>query len=124
MVLGNGTTDYTFTSQEYNDDIVNIKSRKITAGGFIKSRTTGDRFTTSEIVRLTGTELSNLMDLINDNSPEYFYTPTITPPEWNDSFFPMSVSVEYKGKTTRAANGGDIIYYITLMIESNEVYNQ
>ena len=123
MIISDGTTSITIDTADGNGDFIPIKSKKITAGGEIRSRTTGNRYLVAEIFEVTGSELSDIITLINSNASTYYYTPTRTPPEWSSSDFPMSVSIDYTGKSQRVYNGS-IKYYISLAIESTEVYNQ
>ena len=122
MIITDGTTTFTKNTAEGNGDYVPIKSKKITAGGQIRTRTTGNRYYVSEMFEVTGSELSDIIGLINNNSISYDYTPTVIPPEWTSGDFPMPVSIDYVGKTERVYNGS-IQYFITLEIESIEVYN-
>lgn len=123
MIISDGTTDITITTADANGDYIPIKSKKITAGGEIRSRTTGSRYLVSEIFEVTGDQLLDIQEMIQSNASEYFYTPSTIPPEWSASDFPMSVDIEYTGKTHRIYNG-QIKYFISLAIESNEVYFQ
>ena len=123
MIIGDGTTNITIDTADGNGDYVPIKSKKITAGGEIRSRTTGTRYLVSEIFEVTGSELSDIITLINSNAASYYYTPTTVPPELSSGDFPMSVSIDYTGKSQRIYNGS-IKYFVSLAIESTEVYNQ
>lgn len=128
MTLGDGTTTLTLQSEELRNDSVIVSSRKSTAGGELRTRTIGERFETSETVRINGDDFRALMQLITNNAQEYFYTPDIIPPEWDSADFPMSVAVDYLGKDIRGLgnyNGTvERLYYINLAITSNQVFNQ
>lgn len=123
MIISDGTTSITINTADGNGDYVPIKSKKITAAGEIRSRTTGTRYLVSEIFEVTGTQLDDIIDLIYNNATEYFYTPTRTPPEWLSSDFPMSVNIDYTSKSQKIYNG-EIKYFISLAIESNQVFNK
>lgn len=128
MIISDGSTSLTLTSQEDNNDSEIIKSQKISADGSLKNKTAGERFFTNEVVRVSGDQFRSLMDLITNNADEYFYTPDVIPPDWDSSDFPMSVTVDYAGKSTRAV--GDVngtflkLFYISLDIRSNTLFNQ
>jgi len=123
MIIGNGTINVEIDTADGNGDFEQIKSKKRTAGGQLRTRTTGNTYLVSEIFEATGTILNNVMDLINDNSATYYYTPTTIPPEFTAADFPMSVSIDYTGKSQKVFDG-EIKYYATLAIESTEVFNQ
>ena len=123
MILSNGTTSVTIDTADGNGDFEQIKDKKRTAGGQLRTRTTGMTYLVSEIFEATGTILNDVLDLINDNSSTYYYTPTTIPPEFTSADFPMSVSIDYTGKSQKIYDG-EIKYYATLAIESTEVFNQ
>lgn len=123
MIISDGTTSITIDTADGNGDFEPIKSKKVTAGGQLRTRTTGNRYLVSEIFEVTGSELSDIITLINTNATTYFYTPSTIPPEFSASDFPMSVSIDYTGKSQKIYNG-EIKYYATLAIESTEVFNQ
>ena len=122
MIISDGTTSITISTADGNGDFSQIKSRKVTAGGELRIRTTGDRYSVSETFEASGSELSDILELLNNNSSEYFYTPTTVPPEFSSSYFPMSVDITYAGKIERIYSG-EIKYFISLEIESNELFN-
>lgn len=123
MIITDGTTSYTFDTADGNGDYVPIKDVTTTAAGELRVRTAGHRYRVTEIFEVTGTELNNLIDLINNGASDYYYTPTTVPPEWDSSYFPMSVNITYVGKANSIYNGA-IKYFISLDIESTEVFNQ
>ena len=123
MIISDGTTSITIDTADGNGDFEPIKSKKVTAGGQLRTRTTGNRYLVSEIFESTGAELNNIRNLINNNAPTYYYTPTTIPPEFTSADFPMSVSIDYTGKSQKIYDGV-IKYYISLAIESTEVFDK
>ena len=121
MIISDGSISITINTADANGDFDQIKSRKITAGGQLRTRTTGMRYVVSELFKVTGSQLVEIFNLINNNAAEYFYTPTTIPPELSAGDFPMSVSIDYATKTEKIYNG-QLEYFITLDIESNEVF--
>jgi len=123
MILSDGTTSININTSDNNPDFKLIKSKKTTAGGQLRIRTTGTKFVVNEEMEVTGTQLRAIMDLLTNNAATYTYDPTSQPPEWDSSNFPMAVSIDYSGKTQRIYNG-EIRYFIALNIESIEVFDQ
>lgn len=121
MILSDGSTTITINTADGNGDSELIRDVKITAGGDTRTRIAGERFVVNERFETTGTQLRNILNLIKNNASSYTYTPTTTPPEWESSDFPMIVDIEYIGKTTRVYDG-EIKYFVSLRIQSAEVY--
>jgi hypothetical protein len=96
---------------------------KNSTGGDIKTQISGERFKSIESYPVTGAQLRSILDLIKNGSNNYFYTPHTTPPEYDSTDFPMLCKIDYKGKTTRAVDGGAPIYYITLEITGVGYYS-
>jgi hypothetical protein len=116
VIITDGTTSLTFNGTRV-DDFINIeKSRKVSAGGSIKSQTSGSRFAVIEELRLTGSEWDSLHALLTNGADTYYYTPTTTPDYMSSSDFPMSVFIDVPTKT-RHVGGGTKRYYIRLRIE-------
>jgi hypothetical protein len=116
MIISDGTTDLTYTTSFTEPNFGLDQTKKMSTGAQIKSQIRGKRFITRERIRLTGTELRTLLDLLTNESNFYYYTPTNTPDYMNVSEFPMKVSIE-EIKRNRKVWGGQEIYYIELEIK-------
>jgi len=120
MIISDGTTELTFTEAGGNPDSVIIDSEKITAGGIIKVQNVGERYVEDVKIRMNGAELRQLMDLIQNGASNYYYTPSETPPEYDNDNFPMKVRISGLEKMTKAYNG-EIKYHVTIKIRSSEL---
>jgi hypothetical protein len=116
MILTSESTTLTFNGTRFDDFMDMEQSSTRTAGGLTRTIRSGHRFKAIEGIRLTGTELKSLMDMLTDGSEEYYYTPTNIPDYLTSSDFPMSVNIGRPTKT-RHAGGGTKKYYIELPIE-------
>lgn len=116
MIISNGTIAYTYIGVQTDDFIQKDTSTKRSAGGRLKSSTSGIRFVCVDRIRITGAELQELTDLLNDGSFSYYYTPSVIPDYLSAADFPMEV-VFSKITKTRHAGGGGKIYFVELAIE-------
>jgi hypothetical protein len=97
MIISDGTTDLTY---EYSDESINPvieRSNKRTAGGNMRTVTGGERLTVSTTFRTTGTGYRNLINLLNNNADNYFFTPQDSDKQyWSDLYpditFPINAT--------------------------------
>lgn len=118
MILSDGTTSITVSNSFGNPDIGIEQSTAQSAGGRLKTQIAGNRYKVEEIMRLTGSELLAIINLLK-GSGDLFYTPTETPPEYTGLSFPIKVVVENFTKTQKAYNG-QIVYHCKMDITSAE----
>lgn len=122
MILQGDSGIFTATyNTDANPDSEIIQNFKTTAGGNLKIKTAGERIRFVEDVWVSGTELRTLMNIINDNSDSYLYTPDVIPPEYSGADFPLNCMVLYKGKISKMTSGG-IVYIVKLEILGNAFY--
>lgn len=118
MTLTDGTTTFNVESDAHFYADIEKASAK-SAGGYWRTQIAGERLKCTESLRLTGAQYRALLDLIKNGAANYYYTPDITPPEYDDADFPISVYFDLSKKKEEAYNGS-IIYYVDLDIESSE----
>jgi hypothetical protein len=100
------------------DDFLNIdQSSTRTTGGETRTIRTGKKYATVESYRVTGSELKQLIDLLTDNSANYFFTPSVVPDTMSSSDFPLDVKINVPTKSSQAG-GGDKKYFIKVSYES------
>lgn len=119
MIISDGTTNLTFTGTRH-DDFLNVeKSRNVSAGGRIKSQTSGRRFVVVENIRCTAAQVETLIELLTNGASYYYYTPTNTPGYMESGDFPMQVNIDMPKKTGFDWNGAKY-YHVELNIESTD----
>jgi hypothetical protein len=119
MIISDGTTNLTYTGTQSDDFLPVEQSSTRTAGGSSRTIRVGKRFATIEQIRLTGSELLELINLLTNGASEYYYTPTVTPDYLTSSDFPMAVSIGIP-KKQRHVGGGDKKYYVELEITGKD----
>jgi hypothetical protein len=118
MIISDGTTNLTFNGTQMDDFLDIEQSSTRTAGGNTRTIRAGKRFKVIEKIRMTGSQFGTLINLLTNNSEDYFYTPTITPDYLTSSDFPMSVNIGRPTKI-RQAGGGVKKFYVELPIEGS-----
>jgi hypothetical protein len=120
VILQDDSTTLTFDVSGNNspDNELDV-ARTSAAGGAVKQSVAGERFFVTEQTLVTGSELRSLLNLMNSNFTQLYYTPDDIPAEMTIGDFPLPVSVNYKGKKERWYNG-EIQYVVTLEIESTD----
>ena len=114
MTLENLTTTLTLSGTNISESHVVEYDTKRTAGGRIKRQVSGKRFSITEGVRVTTTQMATLIGMLEDDN-EIYYTPTSATTGYFSSFtFPMEVDIGYAIQS-RLHNG---IYYVNLSITS------
>jgi len=114
-IISDGTTDLTFTFTDEDYIPVWDKADKTSAKGTIKSQVAGERFRFNIRMRLTPTQVRSLIDLLNNQSNFYYYTPDETYAAlFSNVTFPLkanfsNLSSEWDNRSR---------YYITLTVES------
>jgi hypothetical protein len=117
ITSSNDSTGITLVGVQ-GDDFLNIdQSSSRTTGGESRTIRTGKKYATVESYRITGTELRQLIDLLTDNSTNYFFTPSVIPDTMSSSDFPMDVNIKIPTKSSQTG-GGDKKYIIKINIES------
>lgn len=119
MVLTDGTTTLTIAESNFMAHSEIEMSREKSAGGIYKMQIGGERFMSTEHLRLTATQYRTLLNILKSNSDYYYYTPSYIPAEYSAVTFPIKVSFSLSSKNTEAYNG-EVIYYVDLEIESAE----
>lgn len=122
MILTDGTTTFTYVRGSDEDpDTMLDESESTTAGGLLRGQVSGERFTSKVTVRITPAERRTLVDLLNQPSANFDYTPDTVSDEYIDllgsNLFPMQVRVQLEKQRKRVWNG-EIFYYITMNIKS------
>jgi len=114
MILTDGTTTVTIP---YSDDSLSpgIEASVVrTAGGNLRRVRGGERFNMTSKVRVTPTEYRSLLDLLNTDTANYFFTPSETFADlYPDIVFPLNCVIN--GITLDWNNRK--FYYVTLSIE-------
>lgn len=116
-IISDGTTELTFTGVTSDDFQILDKSTRKTAGGGTRSVTAGRKFVTVEKYRMTGAEFRSLIELLDNNSTQYYFTPSKVPDYMDSEDFPMLVNISAPKKSSQAG-GGNKKYFVTLNIES------
>ena len=116
MIISDGTTSVTYASTLCAESGSIDKSNKATNSGRIVSQTSGMRFSTSELIHMSGTEWRTLKTLLSNQAEFYYYTPTFTPQGMLSSDFPMTVQIDLK-KVTPIGGGDSYRYTISLEIQ-------
>lgn len=122
MILTDGTTTFTYArgSDEEPDTMLD-ESESTSAGGLLRGQVSGERFVSTVTVRITPAERRTLVDLLNQPSANFDYTPDTVSDEYTDllgsDLFPMNVRVKLQRERKRVWNG-EIFYYITMEIKS------
>ena len=115
-IISDGETDLTFVGVNV-DDFQNLdKSTRKTAGGGTRSIVAGRKFVAIEKYRMTGAEYKELIELLDNGSTQYYYTPSIIPDHMNDEDFPLLCNISAPKKDSQAG-GGVKKYFITLEFE-------
>ena len=88
MVLTDGTTTVTL---DPSNDAINPEieeSTKRTAGGNVRHIVGGERFNVTSTVRATPAQYRSLIDLLNNNADNYFFTPAESTESWWADLYP------------------------------------
>lgn len=120
MILTDGVTTFTHTRGVDNDpELVLEKSFSTTSGGLKRSQVSGKRYVDELTLRLTESEYRDLLDLMDQPSASYDYTPDtdLIPDFLSGSDFPMNVMLDIPKKQKRTWNG-QVYIYVTLGISS------
>ena len=117
MIITDGSS--TFSAKSYEtDDFIQLEKNTVTsAGGLKRSQTSGARFKTKETLLLDGKKWRELVNLLTNDSDEYFYTPEKIPTHLVQLDFPMKVNIEVPKKKKQTYEGSETLYTITLKIE-------
>lgn len=116
-IISDGTTDITLNGVTSDDFQILDKSTRKTAGGGTRSIVAGRKFVTVEKYRLTGAEYLTLIELLDNGSTQYYFTPSTIPDHMSSDDFPLLCNISAP-KKERQAGGGDKKYYITIEFES------
>lgn len=122
MTLSDGTTTFTYIrgSDEEPDTMLD-ESESTSAGGLLRGQVSGERFISKVTVRITPAERRTLVDLLNQPSANFDYTPDSVTDEYSDllggNLFPMQVRAKLDSERKRVWNG-QVFYYITIGIKS------
>ncbi len=121
MILTDGTTTFThIRGSDEEPDTMLDESESTSAGGLLRGQVSGERFTSKVIIRITPAERRTLVDLLNQPSANFDYTPDSVTDEYSDllgaDLFPMQVRVKLMSDRKRVWNG-EIFYYITMGIK-------
>jgi len=120
MTITDGVTTLTFADSDLRSDSEIEYGEARTVGSVVKTQISGERFTATDSIRITGAQYRTLIDLLKNNAADYYYTPTTVPPEYSSTNFPMKARINVAKKSTRAYNGA-IYYYVDLNIISSEL---
>ncbi len=123
MVISDGTTDLTYLTTFTEPTFGLDQTKKLSSGAQIKSQIRGKRFATVEKIRVTGSELRTLIDLLTNESDFYYYTPTTVPDYMESSEFPMKVSIEKMKRMKKTWNGQEI-YYIQFTVKGTRLIGE
>ena len=123
MIISDGTTDLTFLEAGGNPDPELIDSERVTAGGIIKVQPVGERYVEEVSIRLNGAQYRQLLDLLQNGASNYYYTPTVVPPEYDNDYFLLKVRIDRPNKKIKAysSTSGEIVYHLSLRIRSSEI---
>ncbi len=93
-IVSNGTTNI-FIPQPDETPIYNLeKSMRMSAGGKEKEQVGGRRFKMTVEARVTYDVWEALLDMLEDQSTEYFYTPGQTWPIFSAITFPIACTIK------------------------------
>ena len=116
-IFSDGTTDLTITADEqYKPQIE--KTTKRTAGGNLRSITSGERFEVIAKIRVTPTEYRSLINLLKNNSNNYYFTPEDSSKAWMSSIYPditWPLNVNFDNLSRDWDNRG--YWYVSMDIE-------
>ena len=91
--LSNGTLDILIPTA-WEKDIFNIeKSVRLSAGGKQKTQTLGRRYKAAVEARVDAALWLSILEMMTDQSEEYYYTPTVIKAVYLGTTFPIKVSV-------------------------------
>ena len=96
MILTDGITSFTITDSRGKAFPEIDKSTRSTAGGNLRSITTGQRPIFTESIRVTPAQYNSLLQLLTNNATSYFYTPSSDADYselYPDITFPLAVTV-------------------------------
>ncbi len=98
------------------------KAEAYTAGGKIRSQTTGKRFVFKETaLRMEGPELQAFMDFITSGALSYYVDYSVRPETVPSGSWPMEVAIRVPGKDRFAWNH-KTAYYLNFEMESVDTY--
>lgn len=118
MILTDGTTTLTVTNAEENPDPIVDRASKAGATGDMKTQVAGERYVTTVEFLPTAAQYRTFLDLIKAKNTELFYTPSIIPPEYLSTDYPMKVTIDGHNKTQKAHDGSTVIYFVSLTLRS------
>ena len=122
MILTDGTTTFThIRGADEDPNTILDESESTSAGGLLRGQVSGERFASKVTIRITPAERRTLVDLLNQPSANFDYTPDEVTDEYSDllggNLFPMQVRVQMEKERKRVWNG-EIFYYVTMGIKS------